>query len=359
MRYSILLGLLSCSVWAADRWEMQYFHDVDQEQLRLDAIAFCSPTRGIASGALLRSRSDKPAAVVTSNGGKTWTLTEAEERAHAIFFLDETSGWMVTESGIWFTDECGRNWRRIHKQRGLTDVRFISRDRGWAIGAEMTFLETSDGGKTWSRVKAVEKLSENPDRVVFDTIDFMNPKMGLVLGRLRKARDPRLPLWLDPHPETRREQPQLAYTVETRNGGATWVTNKVSIFGRISRTKLRPDGSGLILIEFDEYFEFPSELYHQDVLAGGKGRVLRQKDLALTDILAGPVAFAAGFKPPGRMFRSPVPGKVRILRSKDLFTWTEDEVDYRAVATRVRLAESDGQVWAATDTGMILKLTRQ
>ena len=357
MRYSVLLWLLGSSLCAADRWELQFFHDVDKEQLRIDAIAFCSPTRGIASGVLGGSRGEKAAAVVTSNGGKTWTLTEAEESAHAIYFLDETSGWMVTESGIWYTDECGRSWRRILKRRGLTDVRFVSRDRGWAIGAQMTFLETSDGGKTWTRVKAIEKLSDNPDRVSLEAIDFMNPKIGLVVGRLRRTRDSKLPLWLDPRPESRKEQPQLAFTLETRDGGSTWLTNKVSIFGHLSRVKLRKDGAGIGLIEFDDYFEFPSELYKLDVRSGGQGRVARRKDLAFTDILAGPVSFAAGFLPPGRL-RSPVPGKVRILRSNNLVDWTEDAVDYRAVATRVSLAESQGQVWAATDTGMILKLTR-
>jgi hypothetical protein len=36
------------------------------------------------------------------------------------------------------------------------------------------------------------------------------------------------------------------------------------------------------------------------------------------------------------------------------------DVDYRAVARRARLAASDpGNVWVATDTGMILKLAAE
>jgi hypothetical protein len=359
MRFVIAVCLLSCTLGAADKWELQYFHDVDEEQLQLNAVAFCSPARGIASGVLARGRNEKPASVVTSNGGRTWTLVESEEEARSIYFLEETSGWMVTDSGIWFSEECGRSWRRIHKQRGLTDVRFVSRERGWAIGSNMTFLETSDGGKSWTRVKAVENLSSNPGRITFDSIDFLTPQIGLVVGKMRRSRDSNLPLWLEIWPEKRKEQPQMSYTLETKDGGATWLTSKVSMFGRISRVRLRGNGSGLALVEFDDYFEFPSEIYQFDARTGGQGRTFRQKDLALTDILVGPVSFAAGFLPPGRMFRSPVPGKVRIIRTVNLADWTEDQVDYRAVATRVTLAKAGEEMWAVTDTGMILKLLRQ
>ena len=37
------------------------------------------------------------------------------------------------------------------------------------------------------------------------------------------------------------------------------------------------------------------------------------------------------------------------MRSKDLRTWTDLSVDYRAVGTRVMLAESGGRQWAATE----------
>jgi len=36
--------------------------------------------------------------------------------------------------------------------------------------------------------------------------------------------------------------------------------------------------------------------------------------------------------------RSVVPGRVRVLKSRDFSTWTDIEVDYRAVANRTTLA---------------------
>jgi hypothetical protein len=68
----------------------------------------------------------------------------------------------------------------------------------------------------------------------------------------------------------------------------------------------------------------------------------------------------AGFETQGPVFRSPVPGKVKILTSNDMDEWTEMTVDYRAVAHSVLLAGPDeNHVWAATDTGMILKLVKE
>lgn len=356
MRVLALLVLASCSCWAADRWQMQYFYDQNKEDLHFTAIAFCSAARGVAVGVLVQDGKPKPVSVATSNGGQSWALMEIKEAGRALFFLDETSGWMLTESGIWFTDECGRSWRRIHKQRGLTDVRFVTPERGWAIGANKTAIETSDGGKTWQKVKAVEELDSDPERTVFHTIEFVSPKVGIMAARSNRRREYRIPLWLDPRPEIRRERPSLTILLETKDGGATWEANKVSMFGRISRIRFDANGRGLGLIEFDDYFEFPSELFNLNGKSGDSGRVFRRKDFAITDISVGPTAYAAGFEPPGSVFRSPIPGKVRIAGSTNLSDWTEAEVDYRAVATRVMLARAGSQLWAATDTGMILKL---
>ena len=166
---------------------MQYFYDQNNEELHFTAIAFCSAARGVATGILVQDGKPKAVAVVTSNGGDSWTLTETKEAGHALFFLDETSGWMVTPSGIWFTDECGRTWRRIYKQRGLTDIRFVSPDRGWAIGANKTVIETSDGGKTWQKVKAVEELDSDPERTTFHSYRVCDPESRYHGGPLEPA----------------------------------------------------------------------------------------------------------------------------------------------------------------------------
>ena len=71
-------------------------------------------------------------------------------------------------------------------------------------------------------------------------------------------------------------------------------------------------------------------------------------------------AIIAGYETQGKVFRGPIPGKVKILTSDDLENWTEMAVDYRAVAHSAIIAGPDeNHVWIATDTGMILRLVTE
>src|SRR4051812_46513784 len=88
MRWLTLLVLLTASLPAAERWESQYFHDVDGEEMKFSSIGFCSETRGVVVGGLLKKNSFKPIAMVTSTGGKTWTQMPMDELGRGVFFLD-------------------------------------------------------------------------------------------------------------------------------------------------------------------------------------------------------------------------------------------------------------------------------
>ena len=64
-------------------------------------------------------------------------------------------------------------------------------------------------------------------------------------------------------------------------------------------------------------------------------------------------------EPPGKLNSAPIPGKVKFITSTGFKGWTEMEVDYKAEAGRVKLAGPDpDHLWAATDTGMILRLVK-
>ena len=87
---------------------------------------------------------------------------------------------------------------------------------------------------------------------------------------------------------------------------------------------------------------------------GDKSRAVR--DFAL---LPGGEVFLVAVERPGKSNDLPIPGKLRMMRSGSLDTWLDMDVDYRAVATRASIAAVDARnVWVATDTGMILKLTQ-
>jgi len=348
---------------AADRWELQYFHDLDDSSLTITDLAFPSATRGVATGYLIERDRTKPAVLVTSDGGRNWTFVKFKRPGLSLFFLNESVGWIVTDKGIWKTGESGRSWKKIPKSpKDVLRVHFLDENRGWAVGGGKSAWETVDGGRRWKKLDAVEEVSANPEFTVFSWVSFVGGRFGVVAGASMPPRRSasRFPDWMEPErAASRREWPALNILLETQDAGATWKASSTSMFGHITRVRLAPDGRGLGLIEFFNAFDWPSEVFELEWQTGKSRRVFRRKDSAITDIafVSGGPAFLAGYEPPGELARSPIPGKVRIFRSTDLNDWREMDVDYRATAGRVVLAAADHEhVWAATDTGMILRL---
>ncbi|HYP12699.1 MAG TPA: hypothetical protein VEQ63_02150, partial [Bryobacteraceae bacterium] len=286
--FRLIFALVLCVATArADRWEIAYHYDEDESDLVLTDLKFSSELRGIALGAIVqRSGREKPVALVTSDAGASWNIVETKEIGQSLFLLDDSSGWMVTRSGIWYTDEGGRNWRRIHKKSGLNAVVFTSAERGFAIGSRKTVIQTSDGGKSWTDVPEVTALKTSEAWTSFRAIDFATPQFGLITGNSRQPsrREMFMPPWLEPDPERQRERPSLSVSLETRDGGKTWRSSTSSMFGTITDIKLAPDFTGLVLVQFERYFGYAAEVFALKVNASEAQRVLRTPDLAITAI---------------------------------------------------------------------------
>jgi photosystem II stability/assembly factor-like uncharacterized protein len=323
-----------------DKWEVQYLYDDPLGSLRLTDLQFASEQRGIASGVLTthqkagllhpEAEKDTPIVLVTSNGGKNWTQIPVKAEANSLFFLDDTTGWLVADDGLWFTNEAGRNWKQISKQKSLLQVDFLTAAHGYAVGGNQQALETFDDNKNG----IITGFSRPPRRD--DEQDLSNPDAEI----------------------HRKQVPNVLIFLETKDGGNTWKTQKASLFGEVTHMSLTTRGFGLGLIEFQQEFYYPSEVYKIDLDSGASERIYRDKDRAITDVLCLPDrdCFLAGIQPPGKIHPSPIPGKVHILRSDGLENWDEMPVDYRASARRIWLASPGTGIWAATDTGIIMKL---
>jgi hypothetical protein len=119
-------------------------------------------------------------------------------------------------------------------------------------------------------------------------------------------------------------------------------------------------------VEFNNTFEWPSEVYRFHAGRGDSSRLYRKADRLITDILLteSGAAYLAGTEVAALVHDSPIPGKLKIVHAtteggQDKFE--EMPVDYRATAHRAFIAAApsaglDPEVWVATDTGMILKL---
>lgn len=352
---------LAAGARSADRWELQYFYDEDKSAFAINDLKFLSAQRGIAVGYITEKNSTKPCALITSDGGAHWSLSPLKETGVSLFFLDDSHGWMVTNKGLWETEEAGRSWRKLKAPRDLIRVFFLDAQHGWAAGAHKQVYETLDGGKQWTTVPAAAKPASTAEYTEYSCIAFANPKTGMITGWSRPPRrgEENMPSWMNPE-HARHQWPTLSIILETRDGGKTWNSSTASLFGQITRLSLSPAGGGLALLEFSDTFEWPSEVHRLNWRTGGSTLAYREKDRLITDVVALPSgsAYLAGQEPAGKLSHSPIPGKVKILKSDNLTNWKEMDVDYRATARQVTLSALDERhVWAATDTGMILKLT--
>jgi len=344
-------------------WVLQYFFDHDSASLRIVDLAFPSPKRGVAVGYITEKNDVKPTAVITSDGGSTWTQVPLKEIPVSIFFLNDSLGFLVTTKGIWQTEEAGHSWRKLNGLRNIYCVYFLDPKHGFAAAARKQIYETTDGGRNWTKLPAAAQPTSNPDFTHYTVIQFANPHAGMITGFTRPPRRSVnvLPDWIDPE-KAQHEWPNLSIALETRDGGKTWKPATTSMFGRIHKVRLTAAGSGVALIEFADAFEWPSEVHRLDWQSGKSVRVFREKNRHITDVGLAPdgTAYVTGSAVFGKLRRNPVPGQLKILKSKDFTTWTDMPVDYRATASRTTLSIADSEnIWVATDTGMILKLVKQ
>ena len=99
--------------------------------------------------------------LLSLDDGSTWVQSAAvpaRTTLTAVCFADAQHGWAVGHDEIILnTSDGGKTWTRSHyapeSQQPLLDVWFADSLRGITIGAYGTFLTTADGGKTWASRK--------------------------------------------------------------------------------------------------------------------------------------------------------------------------------------------------------------
>jgi hypothetical protein len=357
-----LLGTVDLA--AAERFRVKYFFDQQEESLGIIELKFLTARRGVAIGRLETRNRIGGVLVSTNDGGETWQQEPLKDLPRSLFFLNDSLGWMVGERGIWQTDEGGRSWRKLSGEQGIAKVHFLDAQRGFAVGAPKKLMSTTDGGKTWKKVPSGDLPETRPESTIYSQIESPAPNWLLVAGSSippRRMRRFDLPPWLEPEEaKLRTQRPAVMVVIESRDGGVTWHHGVTSMFGRISKLTTGSALLGLSIFQFDDQFDWPSEVVKLTLNNGRSTRVFRYKDRLATDALMVPgLAYVAAIEPATEIRGIPIPGKVHVLRalSPEVDRWLEIPVDYRAVASRATLAPSpDGSVWLVTTAGMILKL---
>lgn len=186
------------------------------EDIDLESAFFVTADIGWAAGA-------KGTLIHTKDGGTTWTAQlggdpqSAEKPIKILTFLDERTGWAVTDGRILRTTD-GESWQDLGS--GLPSIKLLamtSPTEGVAeaspgIGVNpSTLYRTRDGGKTWKpvapcKVKAqMQGLTREITCAIY-RIQFVSPTVGWVIGHQQCAGS------CDPPP----------IFGKTEDGGETW-----------------------------------------------------------------------------------------------------------------------------------------
>jgi photosystem II stability/assembly factor-like uncharacterized protein len=358
---SVLSLGLPLSGQATQRWKIAFSYKKLDSLLDLKDIKCPSAQRCIAAGVVFEKGGHEQGIVVlTSDGGKQWSVMDVKEHPVSLFFLNDSVGWMVTDRGIWSTAESGRSWTKVESPKGgILRVHFLDPSHGYATGFPKLVYETTDGGKKWSKLAAAEQPPTEAQDTVYDCIAFSGDH-GVIVGNLIQRENVGRPIWLDPDvARYRREHQTKVAMLETFDGGKKWAASTLSIVGTLSQLRFAKDGSAIILVEYMNYFTLPSSVYKTRLRQQGTTTIFEERDRAVTDVAVLPdeSAMLASIEPPGSSNQVPIPGKLKMYASTDMKVWREIDVDYRAAAQRSILAAVDAQhAWLATDTGMILSL---
>jgi photosystem II stability/assembly factor-like uncharacterized protein len=352
-----LAGLLLAALTGrAAEWQLSYFYDKPTELLRFTDVAFPSALRGVAVGVIQDQRGvqrNRSVAMVTADGGEHWAEVKLDDLPYSLFFLDDSTGWMVTAQGVWMTQESGRTWKRVskHSTGSLQRVWFIDHLHGFAAAREKTVLETKDGGRHWTSVAAAKDTPGKADYAVYTHIAFLDGKTGLIAG----SAVPPVRRGIN---TSGRQIPTMTIQLQTTDGGLTWKPSAAPLFGVVDGVNLN-GANGLVLFRYDQDFEVPSEVYRLNLRGGDSTSLFRAENRRVTSMaLFGTNAYLAAIEPPSKAPEARgISGRVHVLTSSDWRSWAELPVDYRARGTSVVLSGPDAShLFLATDEGMILRL---
>jgi hypothetical protein len=354
------LLLAATALSAADRWNIGYFYDKPEENLDIADVECPAAGHCFAAGALEVEDKYKPYAVITADGGAHWTAVHLTDLPTSLFFRDGDIGWMAAEKGIWQTHDGGQGWKKISSEHDVRRLFFVDENRGFALQG-LKLLQTSNGGSSWQEVQAVRtELEKNPSEVVLEWLNFTDARNGELIGEMTPEGANRVPAWLEP-PRGRPSGRATDVIVmgRTTDGGASWKFSSVPRTDDLVDVVFRPGRDTWFIFQpggaesRSEIARFNEKTKQMDV-------VLRDTEALLAGAIeAGSETLVAAIARQGRLLNLPVPGKLRFYSGPDFQSMDHVDSDYRAIARRGQFA-SDGRgvVLFATDTGMILKLTR-
>jgi hypothetical protein len=171
--WGTVLGLVvgAAAAGAADKWNVAFFHDEQDSALTLGEIVFPASGGGWRWG-FERERAGEAGGGGDGGRGKRWEMVPLKEIPVTVSCVNDTACWMATEGGVWFTEEAGRSWRKVSRQKGILAMHFDSATHGFAGGVKKTIWETRDGGKSWTPLAATKEIAAKEEYAAFHAMGF-------------------------------------------------------------------------------------------------------------------------------------------------------------------------------------------
>lgn len=147
----------------------------------INDLCFTSDQVGYACG----NKNTGGKIIKTTNGGITWTevyYTSYEELI-TIMFVDDLTGWSVSDDQVYKTTDGGLTWNIYYLHNSVGSVGeppglfFKDYNNGWITGIDGLILYSADGGITWTKQ---ESGTLTPLRSVY----FSSDEMGWIVGLL-------------------------------------------------------------------------------------------------------------------------------------------------------------------------------
>ena len=215
---------------------------------------------------------------------------------------------------------------------------------GYAIGFPKAVYETTDGGKKWTKLPAAARPPTGPEDTIYECISFLG-QHGVIVGMRPVGTDGRLSVVVESvRGPAHKERP--IHAVDSRNRGRGATLGILHFVGLWEDHAAGYVQAGLLAraVRVSQLFQLPSRVFKLKFRTS-REIVFGEKDRAVTDVALLPdgSGLIASVEPPGYSNQVPIPGKLKMLSSRDLKVWEEMDVDYRAVAQRAILAAPDAQ----------------
>jgi len=142
---------------------------------RIKCLNMHSLLMGIAGGETL---------LKTQDGGENWTVLPSSCNINDFYFLNQTLGWICTESGkVYKTNTAGESWNEQFQNNNvpLISIFFNNSANGWVTSKDGKIYKTTNAGNSWVRQITSVNTKLNGIGMISNSYGFSIGSGGLIL----------------------------------------------------------------------------------------------------------------------------------------------------------------------------------